>query len=200
MLERGDPSYFVEAEAALALGRTRDARAFETLRSVMERPSHQNVIATHALAGMAELREERAIGVAREMLAYGRPPRARVAAAGAIAKLAELSESRRAEILDTLLPLADDPEFLMRLRVPGALEQIGDSRALPALRRLERGELDGRVRRRAGEAAAAIVEGRTRAEETSRMREEIDKLREDNRRFEERLARLEARNRNGGGS
>jgi len=198
LLKRGDPSYFVEAEAALALGRTRDARAFETLRSAMDRPSHHQVIATHALSGMAELREERAIGVAREMVSYGCPPRARVAAAGAIAKLAELGESRRAEILDLLLPLSDDPEFLMRLRIPGALEQIGDPRALAALRRLEQNELDGRVRRRASEAAAAIVEGRTRSEETSRMREEIDKLREDNRRFEERLAKLEVRGQNGG--
>ena len=200
LLKRGDPSYFVEAEAALALGRTRDGRAFETLRAVLERPSHQNVIATHALSGMAELREERAIDVAREMIPYGRPPRVRVAAAGAMAKLAELSQSRRAEILDLLLPLADDREFLMRLRIPGALEQIGDPRALGALRRLEQSDLDGRIRRRAGEAASAIVEGRTRSEEGSRMRTEIDKLREDNRRFEERLARLEARGGRNGNS
>jgi aminopeptidase N len=199
LLDRGDQSYFVEAEAALALGKTRDGRAFEQLRSVMERPSHQQVITTHALSGMAELRDERAIGVAREVIAYGRPPRVRVAAVGGLAKLAELGESRRAEILDLLIPLADDPEFLMRLRIPAALEHIGDPRALGALRRLEQNELDGRIRRRAGEAATAIVEGRTRGEETSRMRQEIDKLREDNRRFEERLARLETRGgRNGG--
>ncbi len=200
LLDRGDQSYFVEAEAALALGKTRDGRAFENLRSVMGRPSHHQVITTHALSGMAELRDERAIGVAREMIAYGRPPRARVAAVGGLAKLAELGESRRAEILDLLIPLADDPEFLMRLRIPGAFEQIGDPRALGALRRLEQSDLDGRVRRRASEAAAAIVEGRTRGEETSRMRQEIDKLREDNRRFEERLSRLETRGGQNGGS
>jgi aminopeptidase N len=200
LLKRGDASYFVEAEAALALGRTRDGRGFEVLRAVMDRPSHQQVITTHALSAMAELRDDRAIDVAREMITYGRPPRARVAAVGAMAKLAELSESRRAEILDRLLPLADDQEFLMRLRIPGALEQIGDPRALGPLRRLEQGDLDGRIRRRAGEAAAAIVEGRTRSDETSRMRVEIDKLREDNRRFEERLARLEARGGNNSNS
>src|SRR5579875_3766335 len=193
LLKRGDASYLVEAEAALALGKTRDGRAFDVLRSVMDRPSHQHVIATHALSAMAELRDERAIDIAREMIPYGRPPRVRVAAAGAMAKLAELSQSRRAEILDRLMPLAEDREFMMRLRIPGALEQIGDPRALDALRRLEQQDLDGRVRRRASEAATAIVEGRTRSEETSRMRAEIDKLREENRRFEERLARLEAR-------
>jgi aminopeptidase N len=193
LLTRGDASYLVEAEAALALGKTRDGRALEILRSVMDRPSHQHVITTHALSAMAELRDERAIDIARELIPYGHPPRVRVAAAGAMAKLAELSQSRRAEILDRLLPLAEDREFMMRLRIPGALEQIGDPRALGALRRLAQHDLDGRVRRRASEAATAIVEGRTCSEETSRMRAEVDKLREDNRRFEERLARLEAR-------
>ena len=200
LLERGDQSYFVEAEAALALGKTRDQRAFENLRSVIGRPSHQQVITTHALSGMAELRDESAIGVAREMIGYGRPPRARVAAVGSLAKLSELGESRRAEILDLLIPLADDPEFTMRLRIPGAFEQIGDPRALGALRRLEQSELDGRIRRRAGEAAAAIIEGRTRSEETNRMRQEMEKLREDNRRIEERLSRIETRGGSNGGS
>ncbi|HTW88775.1 MAG TPA: DUF3458 domain-containing protein [Candidatus Binataceae bacterium] len=200
LLDRGDPSYFVEAEAALALGNTRDGRAFEVLRSVMGRPSFQQVITTHALSGMAELRDERAIALARELLPYGQPPRLRVAAVAMLAKLSELGESRRIEILDLLIPLADDPEFLMRLRIPGAFEHIGDPRALAALRRLEQNDLDGRIRRRASEAAAAIVEGRTRGEESSRMRQEIDKLREDNRRFEERLAKLEARGGHNSGS
>jgi HEAT repeat protein len=149
---------------------------------------------------MAELRDERAIAVARELLPYGRPPRLRVAAVATLAKLSELGESRRAEILDLLIPLAEDPEFLMRLRIPGALEQIGDPGALGALRRLEQSDLDGRVRRRASEAAAAIIEGRTRGEESSRMRQELDKLREDNRRFEERLSKLETRGGQNGGS
>ncbi len=35
VLERGDPSYFVEAEAALALGRTRDDRAFDQLERAL---------------------------------------------------------------------------------------------------------------------------------------------------------------------
>ncbi|MBF6568407.1 MAG: DUF3458 domain-containing protein [Candidatus Binataceae bacterium] len=199
LLERGDPSYFVEAEAALALGRTRDARAFDILREVMKRPSHQHVIASHALSAMAELRDERGFGVARDIIAYGKPPRIRVAAVGTMAKLAELGDSRRSETFDLLMPLADDPEFMMRLRIPGAFEQINDARAISALRRLEQRDLDGRVQRRAREAADAINEGRHRIEESTRMREELDKLREDNRRFEDRLARLEAQPKPGGG-
>ena len=84
----GDESYFVEAEAVLALGKTRDERAFASLTEALGRDSYLEVIRTHAIAGMAELRDERAIDVARDFSAYGRPPRARVAAVGALARFA----------------------------------------------------------------------------------------------------------------
>src|SRR6185295_2139009 len=44
LLEKGDASYFVEAEAAKALGRTRDPRAWDVLVAVRERPSYLAVI------------------------------------------------------------------------------------------------------------------------------------------------------------
>jgi aminopeptidase N len=192
LLERGDASYFVEAETALALGRTRDARAFNALAEALKRDSYLDVIRTHALAGMAELRDERVIATARGWCPYGQPPRARVAAVGALAKLSELGDTRRTEIVDYLLPLADDREFMVRMRVPGSFEEIGDRRAIPALRRLADRELDGRIQRRANEAITAIVEGRTRLEEGTRLREEVEKLRDENKNFKERLDKLEA--------
>ncbi|MGH7908057.1 MAG: M1 family aminopeptidase, partial [Candidatus Binataceae bacterium] len=194
LLQRGDESYFVEAEAALSLGKTRDSRAFEILAGLMSRPSYLEVIRAHALSGMAELRDERAIAIACEHCAYGAPPRVRVAAIGALSRLAELSEVHKSEILDRIIVLAEDPEFMVRMRLPEAFERIGDGRALGALRRMEERELDGRIKRRAQDAIAAISEGRTRAEETARIREEVDKLREENRKLEERLSRLEALN------
>ena len=188
----GDESYFVEAEAVLALGKTRDERAFARLSEALGRDSYLEVIRTHALAGMAELRDERAIDVAREFTAYGRPPRARVAAVGALARFAALRDSRRAEILDFMTPLADDREFMVRMRIPSAFAEIGDPRALPALRRLADRDLDGRVQRHASDAIASIGEGRSRVEEGQRLREDIDKLRDDNKKLQERLEKVEA--------
>ena len=49
------------AEAVLALGKTRDDRAYSHLIEALKRDSYLEVIRTHALAGMAELRDERAI-------------------------------------------------------------------------------------------------------------------------------------------
>ncbi|MGH7864238.1 MAG: M1 family aminopeptidase [Candidatus Binataceae bacterium] len=191
VLERGDASYFVEAAAALALGHTRDARAFDALSRALDRDSHLDVIRAHALAGMGELRDDRAIDIARNWSAYGRHPRARVAAVGTLAKFGELREARRPEILDWLTLLADDRDFVLRLRLPGAFEEIGDAKALATLRRLADRELDGRIVRRAEEAIRSISEGRSRVVEGEKLREDLEKLREDNTKLRERLEKLE---------
>ncbi len=188
----GDASYFVEAEAVLALGKTRDERAFAHLTEALKRDSYLDVIRTHAIAGMAELRDERAVNVARELSAYGKPARARVAAVGALARFAALKENRRIEILDFMAPLVDDREFMMRMRIPSAFAEIGDQRALPALHRLADRDLDGRIERHANDAIASISEGRTRVEEGQRLREDLDKLRDDNKKLQERLEKVEA--------
>ena len=192
VVKAGDESYFVEAEAVLSLGKTRDERAFAHLTDALGRDSYLEVIRAHALAGMAELRDERAIDVAREYAAYGRPPRARVAALGTLARFAAIKENRRIEILDFMAPLADDREFMVRMRIPSAFSEVGDQRALPALRRLADRDLDGRIQRHANDAIAAISEGRGRVEEGQRLREDIDKLRDDNKKLQERLEKIEA--------
>ncbi|NVB78806.1 MAG: M1 family metallopeptidase, partial [Kofleriaceae bacterium] len=54
VVEKGDASYFVEAEACLALGRTRASRASELLRHAATRESFTDVIRQHAYRGLAE--------------------------------------------------------------------------------------------------------------------------------------------------
>jgi aminopeptidase N len=191
LLERGDQSYFVEAEAALALGKTRDERALDTLGRVLERDSYMDVIRAHALGALAELRDERAIDLVKSYCAYGRPARARVAAVGALGKLGSQSETRRTEILDFLTAMVDDREFMVRMRLPAALEELGDSRAIGTLERMSRRELDGRIRRRAEEAIAALRLGRSRSEETRLLRDDLEQMREENRKLRERIERLE---------
>ena len=192
VLERGDASYFVESEAAYALGRTRDASAFGHLQNALAKDSYLDTMRANALGGMAELRDERGIEIARQWCAYGRPPRARVAAIGALARFAKLNESHREAIVDFLVSLVDDPEFMVRMRIPGAFEEIGDASAIEALRRLLDRDLDGRIHRRTQHAIDALLAGRSRIEEGNRLRSEMDKLRDDNRKLKERLDKLEA--------
>src|SRR5207237_8026931 len=72
VVEHGDASYFVEAEACLALGKTRTARAGELLRAATARESFTDVIRQHAYRGLAEARDDSAIGLLVDGLRWGR--------------------------------------------------------------------------------------------------------------------------------
>ena len=94
--------------------------------------------------------------------------------------------------MDFLTPLVDDPEFMVRMRISGAFEEIGDAGAIEPLRRLLDRDLDGRIHRRTQHAIDALLGGRNRIDEGNRLRSEMDKLREDNRKLKERLDKLES--------
>ena len=72
---RATPSYFVEAEACLALGKTRHARAGELLRKAATRDSYTDVIRQHAYRGLAEARDDSALGLLADGDRAGATPR-----------------------------------------------------------------------------------------------------------------------------
>ena len=115
-----DPSYLVEAEAARALGRTRQASAFDVLVEALGRPSWYEVVRAGALDGLAALRDERGTAQLVERTRYGNPPRARRAAVLGLPKLA--SDARTRESLELLL---DDVDPMLRLDVARALGDLG---------------------------------------------------------------------------
>ena len=61
--ERGDPSAFVEATAALAVGRSRAAGAVTVLPALLARDSFQDVIRARALEGLGATGDERALPI-----------------------------------------------------------------------------------------------------------------------------------------
>jgi aminopeptidase N len=84
---------------------------------------------------------------------------------------------------------------MVRMRIPGAFQEIGDGDAIGPLRRLLDRDLDGRIKRRTQEAIDSILAGRNRIEEGNRLRGEMDKLREENRKLKERVDKIEAASR-----
>jgi aminopeptidase N len=189
LLERGDPSYYVEAEAAKSLGKTRSARAFETLLKQLDKPSHNEVIRMLTFEGFAELKDDRAIAVAQEWTAYGRPPRVRQAATAALGKLGE----DKPDVTDFLTRLLTDPWLHVRLNAAIALGERKDERAIPHLERAASTDLDGRVVRFAREAIARIREGKDKGEEVKKLRADVDRLLEENKALKDRLEKIEAR-------
>lgn len=190
LLLRGDASYYVEADAAAAIGRTRSARAFAALELALEKDSHNDVIRAQAFAGFAELRDARALPIAMEWTHYGKPSSVRVSATMCLARLARYEENKDA-YLDRLIELLDDPDLRVRLAAIAAIDALGEARASAALAALQARELDGRVVRRCREAIASLREGRDKGDEVTKLRDEVDKLREEQKAFKDRLEKIE---------
>jgi aminopeptidase N len=180
-----DASYLVEAEAARALGATRQSAAFDTLVEVIDRPSWADVIRVGAIDGLAALRDDRALPHVLSRTRYGVTTRGRRAAIVALPKLS--SDRKVREALEELLESSDP---YLRVDVVRALLEVGDVKARgPLSRQLER-ELDGRVRRRIREALRDL--GGSGKRETERLREELESLRNEHGELKARLSKLEA--------
>jgi aminopeptidase N len=180
-----DESYLVEAEAARALGRTRQVAGLDVLVDLLERPSWFDVVRVGAIDGLAALRDDRALPHLSARVRYGQPQRARRAAIMSLPKLA--ADRRTRETLELLL---DDPDPILRIDVVRALGEMADTKARPALRERLEVDLDARVRRRIREVLRDLAEPRRAAEA---VREELEKLQGDHADLKVRLAKVEAR-------
>ncbi len=187
----GDASYFVEAEAALALARTRSPRAFDALVAAKDRPSYLDVIRSNVFSGLAELRDARAIDLALAAARYGEPVVGRRAAISALGSLGAEHADRKRQVRETLTDLLDDRDFRARIAAVEALRVLGDAGAVPALERAMATDLDGRVRRRAREVVRALQTGATHDEAVKSLREAVEKLENENRDLKERVMKLE---------
>ena len=184
-----DESYFVEAEAARSVARTKQPNAFSHVSHVLGRPSFNDVITLQALSGLGELDDERAIPLAKEWAAYGKPPRVREAALSCLGQLGE----GKPGVVEFLVDYVDDPWLRARSGAVGALQELKDDKAINALSRRIPRELDGRVVRRCREAIEAIRRGKDRGDDVRKLREDLEKLQGENRKLTDRLEKLETR-------
>ncbi|HVR64122.1 MAG TPA: M1 family aminopeptidase [Polyangia bacterium] len=192
LLEKGDPSYFVEAEAASSLGRTRAAAALRLLPAVAARPSFQDVIRTRAIEGLGATGDEKAVALIKAQLKPGGPFQPRRAAVSALAELsAGMPWAREArELIESCLL---DADFRVRGEAAAALARLGQGEAVPAIERALGGEMDGRAKRRMKEAIRDLKEGGKPPEQLRKAQEELDRLRGETAQLRERLEKLETR-------
>ncbi len=187
VLDEGDPSYYVGGEAARSLGKTKSPKAFDVLKRNLRKESHNEAIRIGVFDGYGELKDPQVIPIVTEWTRYGKPHLARTAATTALGKLGE----GKPEVTEHLIRLLDDPWFRVRIEAAIALGDLLETKALDPLNRLIERELDGRVKRRAREAIRKIQAGREASDEFRRLREDVDKLREENRQLKERLGKIE---------
>jgi aminopeptidase N len=189
-LAREDVSYFVRSAALTALGKTRDPRAFDVLASAVREPSWHGIVEGGAVRGLAELADARAMPLVLENAQPGRDEGLRRAAVAAIGRVGELVENQRIRAVEALEELLDDQSFLVQLAAIGAAESLGDARLLPVLDRLGTEAFDGRVRRDATEAAIRVREAAKVPTQVTAMRSDIDGLREEQRKLQEKIEAL----------
>jgi aminopeptidase N len=193
IVERGDASYFVEAEAALSLGKTRTARAGELLRIAATRESFTDVIRQYAYRGLAEARDDSAIGLLVDAVRWGRVTQGRRAAAMALANLMRGRRDREArDVRERLEILLGDRDFRVQAAAIEALAIVGDPAAIGALRQTIDRELDGRLRRRSKEVIRDLENANAAAEDVRRLRDELAELRTLTAGLRDRLDRLQA--------
>jgi aminopeptidase N len=197
----GDRSYHVQGNAASALGKTRTAGARETLTALLERPSHNDVIAAGAINGLGATREPQALETLFEVTARGRSEQARGAACAALAALAPYVEAaQRTRIRERLEELLDDGMLRVRRAAIVGLRNLGDPAAVPALNALAARTLPGSaIKRQSRLAVRAIQERADRSEETTRLKGEVEQLQQANQQLSDRLTALEGRQARGGG-
>lgn len=189
---RKDASYYVAAESALALGKTRSAMAFDELVNALAQDSHNDTIRNHVFMGFCELKDKRALGVMKEWTAYGKPQQARYTAISSLGRLAKaVGEDRdKAEAADLLEPLIEG-DFRQTLSAIGGLRALGEARSVAPLTRLARTTHDSRIKKSALGAIDAIRAGQGAPKEIRELRDDYDKLKDEYEKLKDRLDKVE---------
>lgn len=130
-----EQSYFVPVAAIRALAHIGGEKAFDTLRAALAHTSWQEVIAASVFHGFSHAKEKRAVDLAIECSAYGKPIPLRAAAIGCLGALGKELRKEKADgkIVDTLLVLVKDQSIRARVAAIRALGKIGNRSARPAL-------------------------------------------------------------------
>lgn len=185
-LLNNDESYFVQAEAALAIGKTKAKEALEYLTNALNMRSFNEVIASNAIQGIAETKGMFDVVISKTL--DKEHHRVRETATLALAKYADNDKA-----YDRLLELLRDRWFKVRINAIKALEEVKVEKALGELEEIASKDLEPRVRRVAEEAIISIREHMKKPKEISALEEEIDKLKKMNKELVTRLERLESR-------
>ncbi|MBZ0137115.1 MAG: M1 family metallopeptidase [Planctomycetes bacterium] len=189
---RKDESYYVAAEAALAIAKTRDSMAYDTMVEALARESHNDVIRAHIFGGFCELRDMRALEVLKEWTSYGKPQQARFAAIASLGRLAHEStedkdKTEAREILEQCL----EGDFRTVMSAISGLTALREIKALPALAKLARSSPDSRIKKRAKESIEGIRASQGSNKEVKSLREDYDKLKEDYEKLKERIDKID---------
>jgi aminopeptidase N len=182
-----DESYFVESEAATAMGRTKARQVIPILKKATATDSFQNIVAQGAIAGLKEFPGDKGIAdLLMEKSRSGNYHRVREAATFALGKFADSHV-----VVDYLKILLMDKWFRVRVNACRAIADAELTKAIPDLTWVAEHDLDPRVRRVAEECINIIKEATRKPKEVAQMRDEIDSIKSKNLELLQKVDRLE---------
>ncbi|MDB9415974.1 M1 family metallopeptidase [Microcystis aeruginosa] len=204
LLETGDASYYVEAAAARGLGsmavgqlQNKEGEIIDLLNHILQlRKGWNEVVRAGAIGGLSQLKTSPA--ALESILTYtalGTPQPLRL---GAIRTLGAISSGQTTDkltvILERLETIAKETFFLTQVAVCNALGQIENAKAIVILQALSDRTPDGRVRRVAEEAVQKVQKKLGSEKAIQEIREELEKMKQENQELKSRLTKLEAKN------
>ena len=133
-----DASYHVVKRAAHALGLSHSPRAYEVLLRLLGQNSWNDTLRESALQGLILFADRRALDLAFQYAAAGRPVRSRTAAFILLATVAKGNASATDRAVDLLTAALREPSgpYIFRYAA-AAIERLGDKRAIAALEEAE---------------------------------------------------------------
>ncbi|WP_298905048.1 M1 family metallopeptidase [uncultured Nostoc sp.] len=205
LLQKGDPSYYVEATASRVIGaiasanleeKPKEDKVLKLLKGVLEEKAGWNeVVRSGAVAGLAEFKtSETALNVLIEYTKLGVPQPLRLATIRALGKISVGQSPVNLErILEKLTELAKETFFLTQVAVAAALGQMETPKAVRILRSLAEQAVDGRVLRYAEEEISKVQKNIGSEKTLRQLREDFDQLKQQNQELRSRLENLEAK-------
>ncbi len=205
VVDKGDESYYVEATAARSMGKIgsatidgkdREKKTLKLLDTVLkEREGWNEVVRSGAIAGLSQFKSSAAaLDLLLPYTELGVPQALRLVAISSLGAISLGQEKLAVErILDRLEALSREDFFLTQVATVSALAKMEVRGAIKILRGLAEHSPDGRVKRRADEAAQKVQKKIGADQAIADLRQELDEVKDTNKDLKSRLENLEAK-------
>ncbi|MEL6491268.1 MAG: M1 family metallopeptidase [Cyanobacteria bacterium J06621_3] len=205
VVEKGDESYYVESAAVRSLGKVgtatiegkdKEKKTLKLLGTVLkERAGWNELVRSGAIAGLSQFKtSEAALDLLLPYTELGVPQPLRLAAIRALGAISTSQEKIAIDrILERLETLSREDFFLTQVATVAALSQMDVQGAISILRGLATHSPDGRVKRRADEAAQKVQKKIGSDAALVELRQTIEDMQQVNKELKSRLETLEAK-------
>jgi aminopeptidase N len=203
VLQKGDASYGVESAALRAYAGLQQPDAVAVLLPWLAKPSHNETLRTAALGGLGETRDLSALDALLTWTKKGKPRECRSAALASLGKLAQTanpSDEQRQQIVTATAACLDNEGPRLKRTAVAVLRDLGRSAAptLATLEAISRHDPSDNLRDLAKKAVDQIRANQPVPLELTRLREELDRLKQAQEKVQERVEKVEKVEKKGG--